>query len=574
MKNNKFVIFLTILLITVYVLVWQMQPSQYGDTARFIPETAILYAEQKNVEDFLDDLENSRLGKAIQEIDFITIGKDIQLTPGTLALLYKINSLLKDNWDNEIIRELLGQKFTFALLQPIHNIVNQSPADFLQDNTVFLIQPKHKAELLQVIAEHYANSRENIEITTHQYGKHYIKRVVVDGQLLSTVAIDGFFLISFAEEQLRLCIDTFDEELPSLHENKEYSSLRKDYHDPDQFMFLSLENSRGFLKKSSFSFDLSGKDIVDKELAATLGFSGFSYGAWRKNEIITDKIMVLYESEKVSNGLGKQLKIPPSIPDTLHFSPQDPLVYYWTNTINFELLYQLYGDNVPENDAALVQFSKTLENLSGMTANEFFRLFGKEFSYILTTSSEDNFLSIPDGIILLKIENRELLEVTMEKLISSYGIPVKKTSYGQTLFYSWADSPQDGLQPLYGFLDDYLLIGNSLNLAKQLIDGSQNGINLSNDPQFLEIDAGLTDANNYISYTNNVELINMIKTFLTLASTVIAIENRETAARVGIITKNIIHPLLDGAAMLERTTTRGYFTENSVVIESTTKITE
>jgi hypothetical protein len=238
------------------------------------------------------------------------------------------------------------------------------------------------------------------------------------------------------------------------------------------------------------------------------------------------------------------------------------------------LLFQLYTENIRENDDTLAEFSENFQNLSGMTANEFFKLFGEEFSYILTMSDEENFLSIPNGIVLLKIENRQLLEDTLEKLISSYGVPVEKRSHGSTSFYSWANSPQEGLEPLYGFLDDYIFIGNSRNLAKQVIENSQNGVSLLKNQQFQEIADGLMEPNNYISYTNNVELVNIIKTFLTLASTVIAIENRETAARVSIITKEIIHPLLDGVAMLDRTATRCFFTENSVVIDSVTKIVD
>lgn len=574
MKSNKYIIFLTILLVVAYSLVWQMQPSQYGDTARFTPGTALLYAEQKNIEDFLDDLGNSRLGTAIQSIDFLKIGKEIDLNRDKLAVIQKINSLIRNNWDNAIIRELLGQKMSFALLQPIHSKVEQSPLDFLKDNTVLMIQPKHKAEILQVIAEHYADSIENIAISTHQYGEHHIKRILIDGQHLSTVTIEGFFLVSFAEKQLRLCIDTFDGEVPSLNENDDYSELRGKYNDPDQFMFLSLENSRKFLKRSLFDINLSGEKTVDKELSLAIGFAGFSYGASKNEDLITDKIMVVFDSEIVSNGIEKQLKIPPSTSDTLRFSPKDPLVYYWTNTIDIEMLYQLYTENVPENDETQAVFSKTLHSISGMTVNDFLKLFGEEFSYVLTTSNENNFLSIPNGIILLKIENRQLLEVTLKELISSYGVSVKERSHGSTLIYSWANSPQDGLEPLYGFLDNYIFIGNSRNLAEQVIDGHENSINLLESPHFQEIDAGLTEPNNYISYTNNVELVNIIKTFLTMASTVIAIEDREVAAKVGVITKDIVHPLLDGLTMLERTATRCYFTGSSVVVDSITKVVE
>ena len=88
----------------------------------------------------------------------------------------------------------------------------------------------------------------------------------------------------------------------------------------------------------------------------------------------------------------------------------------------------------------------------------------------------------------------------------------------------------------------------------------------------LEIDLGLTRSNNYISYTDNVELITITKSLLKLAGAMMAIEDRDTALKVKIILRDIIDPLLDGLSMFDRTATRSYFTEDSVVIDSMTKV--
>jgi len=309
-------------------------------------------------------------------------------------------------------------------------------------------------------------------------------------------------------------------------------------------------------------------------LAATSGFSGFSYGAWKTQTLIEDKILIIHDDHIVNNFVEKQLKTPPALCDTLQFSPQDPLVFYWTNAIDFKSLYQYYNEIVQGSDNKLTELSKTLKDQSGETLDQLLTLLGTEFSYIITKSRESNFLSVPNGMMLFKIENREKLEAVLEKLVSSYNFPLIKHNQGSALFYSWKKSPQDGLEPLYGFLDSYLFLGNSRSLVKQVVDSRMNGTNLLDDPVFMEIDTGLTEANNYISYTNNVELINIFKSLLTLASTVIAIEDKAAAKKISILTKDVANPLLDGLAMFERTTTRSYFTDHSVVIDSMTKVVE
>lgn len=572
MKIKTFVAFATILLVIISFLVWQTRPLEYGDTSEFIPATALLYVEQKDVEGFLNDLEKSKLGRTVQSIDFLKIGKEIELKDETLTSIQKITDGIKNNWDSEIVKELFGEKVALALLQPQRTAAYPNLTDFLKANTVLITQPKHKAELLQILMERYAAYKEKISISTRQYGAHHIKRISMDDEILSTVVLNGLYLISFEEQQLRRCIDTFDNELPSLAENKEYSNLREHYSGPDQFVFLSLKNSRKFSAKGLITYDFPGRDIAEKELAATVGFAGFSYGAWKNESLIRDRIIILHNDKITNNFIEKQLKTLPSISDTLTLSPQNPLVFYWTNIIDFGSLYKYFSEKVPGANNRLTEFTNTLKDQTGETINQLLTQLGQEFSYIITASQENNLLAVPYGIMLLKIKNREKLEATLKKLISIYDFPLKKQKHGSTLFYSWKKSPQDGLEPLYGFLGNYLFIGNSSSLAKHVIDNSTNGNSLLKDPNFLEIDTGLTEGNNYISYTNNRELLNIFKSLLTLASTVVAIEDKVSAQKINILTKDVAHPLLDGLSMFDRTTTRSYFTGDSVVIDSMTKV--
>ncbi len=572
MKIKIFVASATILLVIAYLLVWQIKPSEYGDTSEFVPATALLYAEQKDVEAFLDDLENSKLGRAIQSIDYLKIGKEIDLKVEQLTLLKQITNLVKNNWDSEIIKQLFGEKVALALLQPQRTTGYLNLTDFFKANTVLITQPKHKAEILQIIVERYAAYTKDITISTHQYGMHHIKRISIDDEIFSIVVLGGMYLISFEEKQLRRCIDAFDNDLASLPENVEFSTLRAHYSDPDQFVFLSLKNSREFVAKHLPMYDFSGRNIVEKEIEASVGFAGLSYGAWKEQSLIKDRIMILHNHEMANNFVKKQLKLPPSICDTLNFSPQDPLIFYWTNILDFESLYHYYNEKVPPSNNRTTKLFKTLKEQSGETIDQLFAQLGKEFSYIITAGEEDNFLSIPYTIMMFKSQDREKLETTIEELISIYGFPFKKRKHGSTLYYSWKDSPQDGLEPLYGFLDNYLFIGNSSSLANHIIDNSINGSEILRDPRFIEIDAGLTEPNNYVSYTNNAELINIIKSLFTLASTIVAIEDKAAAKKITILTKDVATPLLDGLSMFERTTTRSYFTKNSVVIDSMTKV--
>ena len=72
---------------------------------------------------------------------------------------------------------------------------------------------------------------------------------------------------------------------------------------------------------------------------------------------------------------------------------------------------------------------------------------------------------------------------------------------------------------------------------------------------------------------NNVELIKVLQKLLNLVGMTVAIENRETAFKVRAIIDEIINPLLDGAGMYDKSSTRSYFTHKMVVVDSVTNKT-
>ncbi len=96
MKMKKFLVLSTIMVLAISFLVWKLQPVPVGDIAAVVPDTALLYMEQKDVENFIDDLKHSKLGKIIQAIDFLIIGNDLKLTDDQLTAIQE--NFLVNRW--------------------------------------------------------------------------------------------------------------------------------------------------------------------------------------------------------------------------------------------------------------------------------------------------------------------------------------------------------------------------------------------------------------------------------------------------------------------------------------------
>ena len=121
-------------------------------------------------------------------------------------------------------------------------------------------------------------------------------------------------------------------------------------------------------------------------------------------------------------------------------------------------------------------------------------------------------------------------------------------------------------------MDNYLFLGNSSSFFRQIADNNMDGSLLLKTAHFKEIGVNLTESNNSISYTNNVEIMKIFGALLDFTGTLIAIENREYANKTKIIIEGVLKPFLEALSTYERTATRSYFSGNMVIVESKTKI--
>jgi hypothetical protein len=391
----------------------------------------------------------------------------------------------------------------------------------------------------------------------------------IKDQTFSLVIIEGFFVMSINEKQLRRCIDTFDHELPALAENDNFAEIRKSFVMPDRFFYLPVNDARKFVTERVADMTFTGKELLLKELATTVGFANFGYGSWNKKKSVIDKVLVQYESDEVNSVVKTHIDAIPSRCSMLSLTTENPMAFYWSNTIMINHFLR-YIEKTREAEPQLEKFWSNVESITGKNTEEIFSLLGDEVSLVLEPGPEDKFFSFPLGIFFVRVKNVPELQTIFEKLIDEYDIQVSVRSYGPIHYSFWTPSPQDGLQPLYGFWDDLIFFGNSSRFLKMIADRKSGDFSLLDNVDVKSLDPGFTKQNNSITYLNNVELIKVLQKWLGLVGMTLAIENRETAYKIHTVLEEIINPLLDGASMYERSCTRSYFTPEMVIIDSIT----
>ncbi len=573
MKRNLFLAGALAMLVVVYLFVLRIEVGGFGEPARFIPESAVLYFEQRDGIAALNQFIESPLGQRLTEFDFITTGEKIDLDRQLAAFLQKVPEMAKVLTTDRVAATLLGRRFAVALLSPLTDQSLIETERFFEENIVLVAQPEHSAALLQLLGEGYIQYTEKLHLSGSQYGKHRIQRVSRGEERLSFVVIDGFFLIALNERQLRRCIDVFDGELPALGSNHDYAELKSDFRDADHFLFSPLDSLRTLIDTLFTSHAFSYQQIVKKELDNTAGFTALAYGAWRSPDKIFDRIVVRYDREKVTELAGLHLDILPTGNTMYGLSSAQPMLYYWSNVLAFRNYLPILADDA-DAKGEYARFNRKVKDITGKDIEEILPLLGREISLVVEKGAGGSFFSFPRGLMFLRADDPMAIRQILEQLGIAYDVQLTGAIHGPVEYMYWSLSPEDGLRPLYGFWDDLFFFGNSSVLLKKVVDNRLQGHTLLDNALVGKLDPGLQMANNSVLFIDNIAVLEVAERVLDLMGTVVALEDRNTAAKVRVVISEIIKPLLKGARMYRAGVTRSYFSSDAVVVESMTKLTK
>lgn len=571
MNTNYFTIVASILLVVVYLIVLQIEPKKFPDKALFIPETAIAYYEQKTGIKSLENSKRNTFSKTIASIDIVKVAqklefeeKQIESIQKTIALYYKFLS-------EDIVKELFSKSFAVAI-DPSATTPHSTDFElFLRSNSVLISEPKHQAGLLTVIAESYSRFSKKFDVVVKQYGIHHIYRITLENEQVSVVVIEGMLIASFNELLLKKCIDTYDGEIQSLNSLADYQTVQEHFESKTCFFYLSVARSRDFVKSFISERQFSGKDLIEKELATTKGFSGVGYGISYNRKVLAERIAAHYQKDLVNDITSSVLDSVPSKSSMLKLTSPQPVAYYWSNTFDlYHILPYLLQDE--KISPQMKDFAEKVRQSTGKSITEILSWLGKEVSLVVESGSSKTFLALPMIATFIQVKEGAKLQATLADLSNYSAIPMTQKTYKNATYHYWSTSTQDGLMFLYGFWNDYLFFSNSVKYIRSIMDNIEAGKTLNEINGVAGIDPGISSRNNSITYSNNVELIEMMKRFLNFASTMVGMEDRQLAYKITTIVSDVVNPFLDGLKSYNKSCTRSYFTSDFVFIDSFTYV--
>ncbi len=569
MKTNAFIVAATVSLMVIYILVMRIETGVPHDMAEIVPDTALLYVEQRGGMAALRKFTGSSFWQKIQALDFSEITTEFPRQGESVATFQSLVAFIKTAQDDPLLNELCGKRCAFAVLPPPQSTPpSLTFADFLKENVVMVADPDNPKIFSEILTSASKQGGDMLTVTSGQYGKHHIQRLTTIREPLFLVNLFGFSVLSHNERQLRRCIDTFDGELQAISRNDDFQAVTKTVGAVECFFYLPVANTREFL----VSLFADRKNLL-KKLGTTNGLSAFGYGRQRHAVDIKEKFVVRYQRDNIDTPAGNLLDIHPIKGSMFSLTTPNPMLYHWSNSADVQRVFTSLT-HAAATDSRLAHVFDRLETAAGIDMQHLLGLFGKESSVIFEAAKGNSLFSTPLGLIFVRVVEHAPLKAALQDLLTGFDIAMHHDEYGEAEYAYWTLSPQDGLCPLYGFWKDLFFFGNSVSLLHRVIDDEAKALSLLDNARVQKIDPGIALENNSVTYCNNVQLIDTIKNILNVVGTFAAIEDRQLARKLRLVTNKVINPLLDGAKIYDASVTRSYFTPELIVIESITNISD
>jgi len=541
--------------------------------ADFLPEEILLAVEQQDLGLLLEEYKNSRLGHSITGIDYLKVAADLGMALDDVDKIRSANKQMVDFFNGPVFQEFFAKEFTLAVL-PVADANPASPEKTVSGSLILLSRPSHDADVLKLLSSLFI---EKLNQTTIQHGKYSIHQVTLDeGIVLNVTTVQGYVIAALDVGLVQACLDRFDTKSASkkstLAQNSEYIRLRHEFIDAKCFVYVSMPMLHNQVEKFAKNLDIPEHDELLKAIDQWKGWNGVAFGAWKEKGQIRDKGVVLFNKEKLDPLVAKMCSVKPTENKTYAMVPADILGYYWTNTLNMGMFWEMFSREMQGSEEQLKAIEKEVKSSTGLELNQILAMFGSEAAVLMKEMVTDGFIPLPNGAIFLKIEKEADLLKMIKSQLAKMDIVIQAEEYKGVTLNTLDISFHPSLRPVYVMHQGYLILAGSADMVKKIVD-SQGGLGLSAEKSFQQVNdglhKGLTGSNNSVSYIKFSSLLKMIKEVANWGGTILAMQDPETGQKSKVVLDQLVFPLLDGLAMYEVMGSRSVILDDAIIMEST-----
>lgn len=549
--------------------VWYtLQPSQplrpSLQPSDLLPADTLLTLEMVDLEKKIEEFKSCRLGRNLATIDFSAVLQQLDTPPEVLDRFEKTKTTILSNMDSNLFKELFGQETTLAILPfEDHHLRPDKPQQAL-NMIVIISRPRHNTELIEFAAQLL---KEKLNYQTEDYNGYTIKRFVTENDFpVCYTTVDGLMVTATDSRLIKRCLDLASSAKPSsLSANGDYVNLRNQLHSLETVMFTynntseSVENILSLLQQRATASEQQA--VIESYSAAFKGLNAIGAAFYDDgSQLLTNKVLVMFDKVKMDPLYRKTYSIQPAINHTLPMVPQDLLAYYWTNILE----PQAYFNNQLIDNRTRQELKAELKANFDIDLDDLLTAFGNQFGFILSDIGIGGMVPIPKLTLLVEVKNKEMVAKLFNAIILDSNLNMMEEDFEGTSINHIVLPLGADVQPAYAFFHDFCILSSSPELIKQMIRTHQNGGRITDSEAFQNVNQGLTDKNNTVVFVKNDRLIDAIQGLIGWGSNMLALKNRDFAAKSRIAVEQVIHPILDGMKMYKTIGARSVFNENTI----------
>lgn len=548
-------------------------PQQRVEAADCLPADVLFYGEQLEFTKMYQTFLGSRMGRTLTRLDYAGIAADLGWSKSEISEVEGLWAKVSGIVNAPGFDELLGREFAVAVF-PAKSFSAANPAQDLAERLLLVVRPRHNLQVIQFLAPLLSRK---IPQSTVQYGSHTITRYQIDeDNTLATATVQGLILAGFEERLVRKSLDYYDDKRDTLSGNPAFQRLREGLRGASLFTYLSLPalSAQGRMIGEEMSVQERGEFFA--LLDQWDGWGAAAYGAWHEKGVVKDRAEILFDEKILDSRVARLCKVSPAVNTSLPLVPADTLLYYWTNTLNIPLLWELYRGRASEEqeDEGVAILRRELRGSAGVELEEVLAMIGDEFAIIVEDVDRDG-VPLPKAALLIKLKEPQKFQRVFDLLIQNAEIPVNHQRYQDQDITYWGMALQGGLQPAFTRIGEYLLVSNSIDLVKKVVELQEDPAQgLLQSIAMKEVGMGFLEKNNSATYVYIAKLADSLKDLAIWAGGMAVLQGPQRGHQANIVVNQLFLPLLDGVAMYTQLGSRSIIGDDSIILESTMTIVQ
>jgi hypothetical protein len=557
------------ILIVIFFAGWFfLQPRQLLETSfqpsDLLPETTLMTLEMMNVEGNLQSFRNSRLGKNLAAMDYPLLLEQLGVSRHDIIAFENARKTLLSNLKNPLFNELFGKETALALLsfdQPLP--VFPVPEYFL-NRMLIISRPRHNTNLLSSVAQWLGK---DLDIRKEVYRQHHITRIELDNKMpLYCTSLNDLFIASTDMQTLCRSLDVSEGLEIALSDNNAYQNLSRQLRSSENavFSYVNPAELRKKLLLSSRSVSHLSDRAMDwqKDLSSNLKgiYAIGSIFDIHNSQCHTSRVVCLVDKENMAPVFRQTFSIDPAQNQTLSMIPSHPLLYYWSNTFHLETYLQ-HSLHHPKQRQ---QLENNFQEQLGITPEQLMKALGKQCAVVLKDIRIDGFIPIPKLVLLMEVTDQKTVSRFLRATFQKSGLRYRQESFMGKIIHS-AQLPMGiALEPAYTFFNGFCILGSHPEMIKQVLSKQQEKDEFTATDIFKDVNQGLTDANNHISFIRNDILIEKIQGLVEWGNHILVMKGDTSSRKYRIMTEQLFHPIIDGFRIYDTIGIRTRFGENTL----------